>query len=132
MRRSVSSGGGLDALRPSPRTIGVASGPCRPASDEPKRRHLLPSPERPCRRPSSPRPRPSAWAGTRRRSNLRSAGVFFLPFALTPWLRRCYRVKRITSVDYIDFPSTPFNSKYFVGNRNRESEYPLSQGRGLG
>src|SRR5207245_9009203 len=71
---------GLAALRPLPRTIGVASGPCRPASDEPKRRHLLPSPERPCRRPSGPRPRPSAWAGTRRRSNLRSAGVFFLPF----------------------------------------------------
>src|SRR5438128_11853894 len=82
MRRSVSAAGGLDALRPSPRTVGVASAPCRPASVEPRRRHLLPSPERPCRRPSGPRPRPSAWGGTRRRSNLRSAVVFFLPFPL--------------------------------------------------
>src|SRR2546426_9983823 len=78
MRRSVSARGGLDALPPSPRTAGVASAPCRPASGEPRRRHLLPSPERPCRRPSDPRRGPSAWARTRQRSNLRSAGVFFL------------------------------------------------------
>src|SRR5438128_10807164 len=80
MRRSVSAAGGLDAPPLAPQAIVVASAPCRRASGGPRRRHLLPSPGRPCRRPSGLRPRPSAWAGTRHRSNLRSAEVFFLPF----------------------------------------------------
>src|SRR2546422_11184408 len=124
MRRSVSATGGLDAPPLSPQTIGVASAPCRRASGGPRRRRLLPSPETPCRRPSGPRPRPSAWAGTRRSTNLRSTEVFVLQFPLTPCVRRCYSVKRITSGDYIDVRTTQCDREYFVGTRHRTPASP--------